>query len=342
MKKIALLLLTLSATAGLGRAQDADIDPTRLGTLSFYLENDTIASTDENYTSGAFIGYTSPGSKHYSDTSRLGGIFDGLTWTGGGEYERHVAFGIGQQFFTPVDTRTRALLEGQRPYAGWLYGSFGLVWKSPKVKNSLIFNIGVVGPWARAEETQRYVHERLGQSYPEGWDNQIGNEIGINMAYEKKWRIRDREDASGFDWDVLPYFGASLGNVNTSANIGTEIRFGYNIPDDFGSGGIAETASTPTAVNDPAYAKPWRRPFGMHLFARAEGRGVLRNIFLDGNTFRESHSVDKYPFVADLSAGFALNYKNTKMVYALVYRTKEFDGQQGGQVFGSVSLNFNF
>lgn len=340
MKSLSLLLLTLTLAAGSLHAQD--IDPTHLGTLSFYLENDTFAGTDENYTNGAFIGYTSPGRKRYSESSGLGSVFDSMAWTGGGNYERHVAIGIGQQMFTPVDVKNFNVVQDQRPYAGWLYASFGLVWKNTKVKNSLIFNVGVVGPWSYAEETQRAVHDFLDQNSPNGWGNQLRNEIGVNMAYEHKWRIRDREDATGFDWDIMPYFGASLGNVNTSANIGTELRLGYNIPDDFGSGGIAETASTPTAVNDPASAKPWRRPFGIHLFARAEGRGILRNIFLDGNTFRDSHSVDKYPLVADLSAGLAVNWKNTKMTWAMVYRTKEFERQEHGQMFGVVSLSINF
>jgi hypothetical protein len=69
---------------------------------------------------------------------------------------------------------------------------------------------------------------------------------------------------------------------------------------------------------------------------------VARNIFLDGNTYTDSHSVDSNPLVADLSAGVAVNYKNTKVAYALVYRTKEFKGQDEGQTFGTVSLNWTF
>lgn len=69
---------------------------------------------------------------------------------------------------------------------------------------------------------------------------------------------------------------------------------------------------------------------------------MARNIFLDGNTFSDSPSVDKYPLVADLSAGVAMNIKNTKIAYALVYRTEEFEGQDEGQVFGTVSLNWTF
>ncbi|RPJ34932.1 MAG: DUF2219 family protein [Verrucomicrobiaceae bacterium] len=37
-----------------------------------------------------------------------------------------------------------------------------------------------------------------------------------------------------------------------------------------------------------------------------------------------------------------MNYKNTKLAYALVCRTEEFKGQDGGQTFGTVSLNWTF
>ncbi len=80
----------------------------------------------------------------------------------------------------------------------------------------------------------------------------------------------------------------------------------------------------------------------MHMFARAEGRAVARNIFLDGNTFRSSHSVDKNIFVADLSLGFAMNWRNSKLSYAFIYRTREFKGQPEGQLFGSITLSIFF
>jgi hypothetical protein len=69
---------------------------------------------------------------------------------------------------------------------------------------------------------------------------------------------------------------------------------------------------------------------------------VGHNIFLDGSTFGDSPSVGHKPLVADLSAGVAINYRNTKFAYALVYRTKEFSSQKDAQVFGTVSVNWAF
>ncbi|MEN3940751.1 lipid A deacylase LpxR family protein [Prosthecobacter sp. SYSU 5D2] len=342
MKPILCFLAALSLHSTL---QAQEIDPNRFGTLSFYFENDLFARTDENYTNGTRISWTSPALRKFGDDATIGGMagyFDNFGWTGNSDFERNVAISLGQSMFTPRDVDAFNLVDDERPYAGWLYVGMGIIWKNHKVKNTLALNIGVVGPWSYAEETQRLVHEARNQSFPNGWDNQIGNEIGVNASYERMWRIRDRKDFHGWDWDILPYAGATLGNVMTHATLGTELRFGYNLPDDFGTGAITEAATTPTAIENPYTAKSWARRFGFHFFIRGEGRAVARNIFLDGNTFRDSHSVDKYPLVGDLSAGIGMNWKNTKLSYAYIYRTKEFRGQDNAQIFGSVTLSFNF
>jgi hypothetical protein len=69
---------------------------------------------------------------------------------------------------------------------------------------------------------------------------------------------------------------------------------------------------------------------------------VARNILFDGNTFRESHSVTKRPFVADLIGGIGMIVHRFKITYAYVHRTKEFDTQREEQNFGAISVSFTF
>ncbi len=343
--KTALALIALALLPHLALAQMApDVNPAHFGALTFYFENDTFSGTDRDYTNGARISWTSPNLKRFGDDTTAGGlagIFDDAPGTGDSSYTRNVAISIGQSMFTPVDVHTNLLVPNERPYAAWLYTGLGLVWKTPRVKNTFVLNIGVIGPWAMGEEAQQAVHNALGQRSPQGWTNQLRNEIGINASYERKWRFRSNPEGSGLACDFLPYIGATLGNVYTHANIGGEYRFGYNLPDDFGTGAISDSATTPTPV-EGAGARGWAQRFGAHLFARAEGRAVGRNIFLDGNTFRSSHSVDKNIFVADLSLGLAMNWRNSKLSYAFIYRTREFQGQPEGQLFGSVTLSIFF
>ena len=73
-----------------------------------------------------------------------------------------------------------------------------------------------------------------------------------------------------------------------------------------------------------------------------DGKAVARNILLDGNTFRDSPSVDKKPFVADLIGGIGMIIHRYKITYSYVYRTKEFETQKDEEQFGAVSVSFTF
>jgi hypothetical protein len=270
------------------------------------------------------------------------GLFNLLPYINEKAYQKNLLFALGQNIYTPEDTDRKDLITSDRPYAGYLYLGVGVAWKTAEVRNTLALNIGVVGSWSGAEQTQRFVHDARGFDHPRGWANQLHNELGLTAVYLRNWRWPKHTRRSGFDWELLPHAGVAVGNVQTYANLGGELRVGLNLPDDFGTAAIGPAASTSTPV-DGALATP-RSVFdiGLYVFGRVDGRAVAHNIFLDGNTFGESPSVERKLAVADLSVGLGANYKNTKLAYALVYRTEEFKGQKGGQVFGTVSVNFAF
>ena len=315
------------------------------GTFSIYFENDLFAGTDRQYTSGVKLGWSSADLENYSDSpyaSPFLPLFNLLPYVNEKAYQKNLVFALGQNIYTPDDTEAYALVKGDRPYAGWLYLGAGVVWKNAEVRNSLVLNLGVVGSWSFAQESQRLVHDLRSLDHPNGWDNQLHNELGVVATYEREWRWPKHERRVGFDWEVLPHAGIALGNVQTYADAGGEVRAGLNLPDDFGTAAIGPAATTSTPVDGSQSAERSRFDLGLYVFARAEGRAVAHNIFLDGNTFGDSPSVERKWFVADLSLGVAVNIKNTKFAYAFVYRTVEFSGQKEGQAFGTVSVNFAF
>ena len=341
-----LILGTLPLTAAEPAVKSFQPDPIDHGTFSFYFENDLFGGTDQRYTNGVRLSWTSPDLKKFSDSGLIGpfgGQIDDLPWINQPSYQRNVAFVLGQSMFTPTDIQETELIEDDRPYAGWLYTGLGFIWKNNHVRNSLTLNIGVVGPTAYGQEAQDFVHELRGIPNARGWDNQLHDELGIVLGYQRMWRWPAQERRAGFDWEALPFIGANLGNVKISASVGAELRFGYNLPDDFGTEtiGAAATTTTPMEGSQRASRGRWTN-FGTHLFLRGEGHAVAHDIFLDGNTFSDSPSVDKLPFVADLSAGLSVNYKDVKLTYAYVYRTEEFRDQDGGQNFGSLTMSIPF
>jgi hypothetical protein len=162
------------------------------------------------------------------------------------------------------------------------------------------------------------------------------------VTWQLFWRVVSRSAGHGLAYDVIPHAGITVGNVLTYANAGGEIRFGYNLPADFGSSLITPGGGTvaPVRMQDPRLAAASH--FGVTFFAGVDGRAVARNIFLDGNTFCDSASVDKNYLVADISAGVSVIFKKFKLTYTQVYRTEEFQGEDGGELFGSIYLAYTF
>ena len=73
------------------------------------------------------------------------------------------------------------------------------------------------------------------------------------------------------------------------------------------------------------------------------GKSVVKtDIFLDGNSFANSHSIDKEPLVGDALVGASLTLRNWKLSYSQALRTSEFEGQHGVHKFGSISLSYTF
>ena len=71
---------------------------------------------------------------------------------------------------------------------------------------------------------------------------------------------------------------------------------GWNLSADFG-----DPLIRPAGVTSPPLVWDPRKTYSMYLFAFVDGRAVGRDIFLDGNTFTDSHSVTRKTFVGDLS-----------------------------------------
>ena len=247
-----------------------------------------------------------------------------------------VNYTIGQQIFTPDDTVSSELVVDDRPYAGYLFFSMALlarVQHDPHYDtgNILDFTIGVVGPASLAEQAQTTFHNLFGVAVPQGWDNQLNNELGLGLSYSRFWRII--KPVSGpLEFGVSPQVTATLGNVYTYGAAGVMFRLGTQLNNDL---------SPPTIrPGFPGFAlfsvdkhPSWYFCFGV------ETRYVVRNIFLDGNSFQESHSIEKEPVVADLQFGFVFKVSNVRLAISNTIRSKEFTIQQNETHYGAVNIS---
>ncbi|MFH1497370.1 MAG: lipid A deacylase LpxR family protein [Verrucomicrobiota bacterium] len=320
----------------------ADDDRLHFGSLSIYTENDKFfAGTDRNYTNGFKLTALTTDLRDFEADevpAPLRAIANRLEPLLPKDAAPKIGLSIGQNIYTPENTQLTTAQPADRPYAAWLYGSVMFQSYRPAGEDRALatldtweLQLGVVGPWALGEQVQNGFHRIINVDTAKGWDHQIDNEPGLNLVYERKWRLETAGARTGWGADLIPHAGFSLGNVFTYANAGGAVRFGYKLPADFGTSLIRPTGDSNAGR---------RERFGVWLFGSVDGRAVARDLTLDGNTFEDSPSIDKNPFVADLVGGIALGTRRWQLTYAQALRTKEFDGQRDNQVFGSLSLSY--
>ncbi len=343
-KNLILLLLLMSIALGLSSESCEAVE--NEGTFSFYFENDLFADTDQQYTNGIKLSWISHDLTNYAKSDSLPGwslpIISRLPFINEQGLQRNVGLSIGQNMYTPGDISIESLIEDDRPYAGWTYFGIGLHSKNERRLDSMEIQFGIVGSHSFAEQTQKLVHNLSDNQSPNGWGNQIKNEPGLAVVYERRWRFFYNGPLGKSGLDFIPHLGGALGNVHTYANAGMEARIGWNLPRDFGTSLIrpAGDSNAPLKAHYPRLSRD--QNFSLYVFAGADGRGVLRNIFLDGNTFTDSHSVDKKHFVANIGGGIGLIIHRFKLTYTHVLQTKEFRGQKDNQTFGSITLAYTY
>jgi len=300
------------------------------GIISIVFENDIFAGEDDGYTNGFRVSWLSSEvvPRWLDRAASWVPVFADHGYTTYG-------FSFGQTMFAPRDLRRSDLIIDDRPYAGFLFVSADLLRDTGTRMDHLQFMLGVVGPASGAERTQDFVHDAIGSIDPQGWDHQLENEPGLVVTYERKWRALHEFGESQWAIEAMPHVGFSLGNVHTHLNTGVTLRFGYDLPADYG----------PPLLRPNLPGSDFFIPtngLGWYVFAGVEGRAVAQNIFLDGNSFEDSHSVDKKHLVGGVQLGVAMTWRGVRLAYTHVLRSREFHGQDEGDEFGALTLSFRF
>ncbi len=301
------------------------------GIITAIVENDCFTGTDRGYTNGVRLSYTSPEEQIPAWIDRRILHLPLLSPNG----KKRVTVALGQSLFTPNDITLRDPPSDDRPYAGWLYSSFGVISDTDRSLDIMIVTLGIVGPAAQAEDTQRYVHNVVTANKPMGWSHQLHNELGINLTYERKWREIYESSPFGLGFDIIPHIGVNLGNVFTNASLGATFRLGNDLPNDYGPPRIRP------GLPGSDFFIPTKNISG-YLFAAIEGRLVARDIFLDGNSFRNSAGVEKENAVVSLQLGASITYGDIRLSYTHLFMTKEFKTQRQNTQFGGITASYRF
>ncbi len=328
------LAVGLCVSSGAARAADPDGKrfPPREGSFGVILENDAFASgSDRNYSNGIQLNLRGA----YSDAPSL------VRWLGrnlqalNGMQPQSYGVALGHLIYTPEDIEAPIAPPDQHPYAGFLYLQNSFVMERDNEIRSVDLTVGLVGPSAGGEWLQSNFHALIGAGDPKGWDSQLKDEVAFAVDLDRRWRYPLTKSSGAMQADFSPNVGVSLGTLRTEAKAGGSLRLGSGLSNDFGPPRIRPSLSGAGL----ARAEPGIRAYG---FAGFYARLVARDLFLDGNTFRDSARVDHTWVVGDLQAGLVVQRGPAALAYTYVVRSPEYETQDDPQQFGAFTVNWRW
>lgn len=247
-------------------------------------------------------------------------------------YSSLYSFALGQEMYTPrnIKIARRPLYPNDRPYAGYLYTSWGLTTTDPvgarRLTSSL--TLGMIGSVSGAAEVQQRLHGLLGQYVPVGWGAQIKNDPVISYSVRYEGRVIRRFSSA---FDVIGDVEGAVGSLMNVAGVGGTLRIGL----------FNDYFQNPTGLYDADGTA--RRKFQCYAFMRAGFRAVLDNALLQGGWLNGSRNYYALPavelrhFYGQVDVGGVIAGKNAQLTFTQHLRTPEFVSALADQ-WGHLSL----
>ncbi|MDB5241349.1 MAG: hypothetical protein JWP57_1974 [Spirosoma sp.] len=247
-------------------------------------------------------------------------------------YNSLYSFSIGQEIYTPKNTKIarRPLYPNDRPYAGYLFVSWGLSTTDPIGARRLTsaLTLGMIGPVSGAAEVQQRLHKLLGQPMPAGWEAQMKNDPAISYYVRYEGRVIPRFSPVV---DVIGDIDVTIGSLMNVAGMGGTLRLGL----------FNDYFQNPTGLYNAGGAAT--RRFQCYAFVRIGFRAVLDNALLQGgwlngsNNYYALPAVELQHFYGQMDVGGVIAGKNVQLTFTQHVRTAEFVGALADQ-WGHLSL----
>jgi hypothetical protein len=288
--------------------------------ISLITDNDLYVSAvrDRYYTSGIFLSYSylSKNKKESLDKQIL-------EWK------------INQEMYTPFKATVQNVNNHDRPFAGYLYGSFGI---KRVYKNNQIFNttaqVGVIGTNSYAEELQELIHNIYGFTEAVGWEYQIKNAFALNFNAEYLKTIVKNQNKN---FDITWTNNVNLGSVYTNISTGVYSRIGLKPLQN-----LANSIAFDTNLNNQQ--SNYFREVESFFYIKPMLRYAAYDATLQGSFFNKTSLItnDITPIVFDLELGLKFTANRFNFGYSFNYNTSKSKDLRftNGHRYGSIAINY--
>ena len=320
MKKIVLLLIILLVFPTFLIAQKIDNmtsfrDIKSNHYFRYNYDNDFFASSDENYTQGYNFELVTPFLKK-NPTNYL--FFKPKN----NEYK----YGLSLEHigFTPFNIKSEEIQVGDRPFAASIMLKSFAIATDTISKSRFIssLTVGLIGPGAFGKEMQVAIHKATGNTIPQGWINQIKNDVVLNyeVSYEKK--------IAGYKnlFSLQTNSSLRLGTLFTNASVGFNATLGI--------------------INAPFTSFTTKNKFQLYLYSQPIVTVVGYDATLQGGLFNTkstytipNNSIER--FTAQNNYGVVLQTKTMYFEYSRTSITREFNTGKAAK-YGGIKVGFKF
>ncbi|WP_370511498.1 lipid A deacylase LpxR family protein [Flavobacterium sp. GT3R68] len=283
--------------------------------VRFNYDNDYFASRDQDYTQGYNLELVSPGLRRNPMNKLLVR-----------PKKSDNKFGISLEHlgYTPIDIKSASVQYGDRPFAAALMlKSFALAIDTVNTSRlSSLFSIGVIGPGALGKEVQVAFHKVIDNTIPEGWQNQIRNDVVLNyeVSYEKQLvRYRDL-------FSLQTNTTLRAGTLFTNAGIGATTTFGI--------------------INGPFSVIKTKKRFLLYGYSKSMLNVIGYDATLQGGLFNRTspytiENSDIERFTAQVNYGIVFQIKSLYLEYSRAVITREFEAGHSGK-WGGVKVGLSY
>jgi len=317
------------------------------------LENDLFYNQDRFYTNGIQVMWQDK----LASSRTVDFLKEKLCSGCSSEVSQGTVKRFGQLMYTPRVISREEAQPDDRPWAGFLYFGEHKSFYGPfeNSTSTIGYQVGVVGPASLAKQAQRAVHHWGSHTEPRGWRHQLKNEPGIILSYAYDYNPihPGRENFGIAAWLNGEVF---LGNVMSTLGVSAKVAIGKGIPP------LVSQKIKPMMrpelklmTSQPSTPQSCALFFSeCYVYAIMEGQAVARNLFLDGNTFRNQEiNITKKRGVRSsvLGARIALNGKlldsldGWHIEFYRTYRSSDFTSRLGAapsQRFAALTIGRSY
>ena len=278
-------------------------------------DNDFFASSDENYTQGYNFELVTP----YFKKNPANFLFFKPK-------NNEFKYGLSLEHigFTPFNIKSEEIQVGDRPFAAAIMLKSFAIATDTISKSRFIssLSIGLIGPGAFGKEMQVGIHKATGNTIPQGWINQIKNDVVLNyeVSYEKK--------IAGYKnlFSLQTNSSLRLGTLFTNASVGFNATLGI--------------------INAPFTSVDNKNKFQLYLYSQPIITVVGYDATLQGGLFNTkstytipNNSVER--FTAQHNYGMVLQTKTMYFEYSRTSITREFETGKAAK-YGGIKVGFKF